>query len=351
MILEPNNNIKIFRRAINYSLSFILTGIFLYIAFHNVDFGEVLRVVSKASIFWVLAYLCIYLFAHFVRAVRWKIILNSVKPDTSMKNLFGALMVGYGVNCVVPRLGEIARAVLIGRWEGLSRSSMFGAIIVERIIDMIFSGLAVIVSLMIWNDDLGKNFPWLTSAIYVLMLGMGGVILFLYMIIKFKENFYGTIVRLVGNFSENLAHKTAYIFSMLTQGFGSLKGTKNYFLTLLLSVIIILLYVTTSYIGFFTLGMENIKPVNFAMGWVLMSISTIGVIIPTPGATGSYHTFAKSVLVMLFGFSEVVSLSYAFLTHIISYFSSIFTGSFFFLTLNKQHENLLKVLKTEVDEL
>ncbi len=351
MTLETSKNIKFLKRAVNYSLSFILAGIFLYIAFYNVDFGEVLKVVSQASLFWILVFLSTYIFAHYVRALRWKVILNSVKPDTSVKNLFGALMVGYGVNCVVPRLGEIARAVLIGRWEGLSRSSMFGAIIVERIIDMIFSALAVLVSLMIWDEDLRKNFPWLTTAFYILTMGMGAVILLLYLVIKFKEKFYGTIVSLVGKISEGWAHKTAYIFSMLTQGFGSLKGTKNYLLTLFLSIVIILLYVTTSYIGFFTLGMDQIRPVNFAMGWVLMSISTIGVIIPTPGATGSYHTFAKSVLVLLFGFNEVVSLSYAFLTHIISYFSSILVGLFFFLTLNKQNENLLKVLKTEVDEL
>lgn len=351
MILEKNNKIKVVKRAVNFSLSFILAGIFLYIAFYNVDFGEVLQVVSEASIFWILLFLSIYLFAHYIRSLRWKVILNSVKPDTSVKNLFGALMVGYGVNCVVPRLGEIARAVLIGRWEGLSRSSMFGAIIVERIIDMIFSVLAVLVSLMIWNEDLGKKFPWLTSAFYILMIGVCGAILLLYLIVKLKEKFYGTIVKLIGKISESWAQKTAYIFSMLTQGFGSLKGTKNYLLTLFLSAVIIILYVATSYIGFFMLGMDQIRPVNFAMGWVLMSISTIGVIIPTPGATGSYHTFAKSVLVLLFGFNEVVSLSYAFLTHIISYFSSILIGLFFFLILNKQHENLLKVLKTEVDEL
>jgi uncharacterized protein (TIRG00374 family) len=339
------------RRGINYSLSFILAGIFLYIAFYNVDIREVLSVVSQASFSWVLIFLSIYLFAHYVRALRWKVILNSVKPHASVKNLFGALMVGYGVNCVVPRLGEIARAVLIGKWEGLSRSSMFGAIIVERIIDMIFSALAVLVSLFIWNDDLRKNFPWLTSAFYFLMLAMGVAILLLYLIIRFKEKFYGSIVRLIGRLSENWGNKTAYIFSMLTQGFGSLKGTRNYILTLLLSIIIILLYASNAYIGFFTLGMEKIRPVTFAMGWVLFSISTVGVIIPTPGGTGSYHTFAKSVLVLLFGFSEVISLSYAFLTHIISYFSCIFAGLLFFLILNKKHENLLKVLRTEVDEL
>jgi len=74
------------------------------------------------------------MFGHYLRALRWKYILNSVKPNTSMKNLFGSLMVGYGVNCVTPKLGEVTRAVLIGKWEGLSRSSMFGTVILEELL-------------------------------------------------------------------------------------------------------------------------------------------------------------------------------------------------------------------------
>ena len=96
---------------------------------------------------------------------------------------------------------------------------------------------------------------------------------------------------------------------------------------------------------------EELKPVTFEMGWVLMSIAAIGAVIPTPGATGSYHTLAKSTLVLLFGFGETISAAYAFLTHIISYFLFIFTALIIYFIFNKQHENLVKFTTADPDEL
>lgn len=289
--------------------------------------------------------------AHYVRAIRWKIILGSVKSDMSMKNLFGSLMVGYAVNCVVPRLGEVARAVLLGKWENVSRSAMFGAIILERIIDLLFLCLSIFVSALIWSEDLYTTLPWLETSLYISLLGILAVIIFLFLIIRYKERFYGVLVKLMNKISNKLAHKTAHIFEMLVEGFKSLKGVKNYILTFILSVMLMMLYAFASYIGFFTVGMNYIKPVTYEMAWVLMSISGIGVLIPTPNGTGSYHTLIKTALVLLFGFSEVMGLSYAFITHFISYVVFIFAGLISFLVLNKQHESLLKLVRTEVDEL
>lgn len=339
------------KRSISYLFSFLLSIIFLYIAFHNVNFGDVLEVVSGASIFWIIILIIALLLSHYLRAYRWKIILSSVKPDITMKNLFGSLMVGYAVNCVVPRLGEIARAVLIGRWENLSRSSMFGAIILERIIDVLFLCLSIFVSALIWSENLYFKLPWLKTSLYISLFGIIAAVTFLFLIIRYKQNFYGVLIKMMEKLSGRLAHKAAHIFEMLIEGFKSLKGTKNYIVTFLLSVLIMLLYAYTSYVGFFTVGMNSIKPVSYQMAWILMSISGIGVLIPTPNGTGSYHTLIKTALVILFGFSEVISLSYAFLTHFISYVVFIFVGLVSFLILNKKHENLLKLVKTEVDEL
>jgi len=339
------------KRSLSYSFSFLLSIIFLYIAFHNVNFGDVLEVVSGASIFWIIILIITLLLSHFLRAVRWKIILSSVKPDISMKNLFGSLMVGYAVNCVVPRLGEVARAVLIGKWENVSRSSMFGAIILERIIDVLFLCLSIFISALIWSEDLYFKLPWLKTSLYISLFGIAGVVIFLFLVIRYKEHFYGVLVKMVGKLSEKFAHKTSHIFEMLIEGFKSLKGTKNYILTFLFSIAIMLLYAFSSYVGFFTVGMNSIKPVSYQMAWILMSISGIGVLIPTPNGTGSYHTLIKTALVLLFGFSEVISLSYAFLTHFISYVVFIFVGLISFWILNKKHENLLKLVKTEVEEL
>ncbi len=277
--------------------------------------------------------------------------LYSVKKDLTLWHLFGAIMVGYGVNCVVPRLGEVTRAVLVGKWEGLSKSALFGTVILERIIDIIFLGLSVIISVWLWSDDLYNQFPWLETSLYLTMIIIAVVILFLFLVISYKEHFYGFIIRWVGKISKTAAHQLAHIFEMLTEGFGSLRGTKNYILVFALSSLIMMLYALNAYIGFFTLGMQNIQPVNLKMGWVLMSISAIGVAIPTPGGTGSYHTLAKSALVLLFGFSEVVSLAYAFLTHIISYILFVVSAIIIYFVLNKQHENLIRVVETKLDEL
>ncbi len=350
MISDNAKKIPALRGIFNFLFSVGLAALFLYLAFSDVDFGEVLELVSQASIFWILIFSASFMVGHFVRAFRWKIILNSVKPDTKMWNLFGALMIGYGVNCVTPKLGEVTRAIMIGRYENLSRSSMFGTVIVERVIDIISLGLAVLISAFIWRSSLYETFPWLETALYITAIILFAVLLMIYLSVKLKEKFYGYLLKLIGKISSRLAERLGYIFEMLIQGFTSLKGTKNYILTFATSVLLLLIYAFSAYLGFFMLSMQSEKEVTFVMGWILMSISAIGTVIPTPGATGSYHALAKSTLVLLFGFGETVSAAYAFLTHIISYVLFIIIAFVMFLLLNKQHTSLLNIFKTNSEE-
>lgn len=340
------------KSIIKYLFPLILATIFLFIAFRGVKVNKVLETISKASILWIVIFIISVMFSHYLRALRWKIIISSVKKDAKMKNLFGSLMVGYGVSCAVPRLGEVTRAVLIGKWENLSRSSMFGTVILERIIDVIFLGLAVLISFIIWSDNIYSNFPWLKSALYITTVLVILVFIFLFFIIKYKEKFYNSLIKIIGKFSEKYAHKSAYIFEMLIQGFLSLKGMKNYFFVFTLSSFIMINYALSAYIGFYTLGMQNSGiHITFGMAWVLMSISAIGVVIPTPGGVGSYEALSKATLVLLFGFGESISLAYAILTHVISYILFIFTALISFYILNKQHENIFKVIETDIENL
>jgi hypothetical protein len=172
------------------------------------------------------------------------------------------------------------------------------------------------------------------------------ILTLIYLSVKFKERFYGVILKITGRLSVKLSERIGYIFEMLIQGFTSLKGTKNYFLTAVLTIILLLVYAMSSFVGFYMLDMQEIMKVTYTMGWVLMSISAIGTVIPTPGATGSYHALAKSTLVLLFGFGETISAAYAFLTHIVSYILFILMSIILFLILNKQHINLFKLIKT-----
>ena len=137
----------------------------------------------------------------------------------------------------------------------------------------------------------------------------------------FPISFSKTCVhKLFERFSSKWAEKIGYIFEMLIQGFTSLKGFNNYLFTMLLTLAMLLLYALSSYLGFIMLGLDKLQPVTYEMGWVLMSISAIGVIIPTPGGTGSYHALAISTLVLLFDFPETIKMQYS--LHFILLFSS-----------------------------
>lgn len=322
----------------NFLLSVFLAAIFLYIAFYNVDFSKVLEISSQANIFWGVVFIFLNYLGHIIRAYRWKFILASVKSDTKYKNLIGSLMVGYGVNCITPKLGEVTRAVLLAKWEGLSRSSMFGTVILERIIDIFFLVISVLIGIYISSENIQKEFPWLMNAIYLAGISIFLIIIVVALSLYYKELFSRFIKRIVGTASEKAADKVIYIFRMLFEGLISLKGWKNYSITIFLSILIIITYATTSYVGMLMLGMNKLQQINFLMGWVVMSISSIGVIIPTPGSTGSYHTLAKSTLVFIYGFDETISAAYAFLTHIISYFLMIISAIIIYFYFSRSYK-------------
>jgi len=339
------------KSLLNFLLSFILAAIFLYIAFFDVDFSKVLEISSNANLFWVAVFITLNFLAHAIRAYRWKFILSSVKPQTKFKNLFGSLLVGYGVNCITPKLGEVSRAVLLAKWEGLSRSSMFGTVILERIIDVFFLIISVLIGIYISSENIHQEFPWLMNAIYFAILFITLMIIFVALALYFKELFSRIIKNSVGKISDKLADKIIYILKMLIEGLISLKGRKNQVVTLFLSLVIMIIYAITSYVGFLMIGLNDIQPISFEMGWVVMSISTIGVVIPTPGSTGSYHTLAKSTLVFIYGFNETISAAYAFLTHIISYFLLIISALIVYFVLNKNKEPLSDFSKTHIEDL
>ncbi len=290
----------------------------LYFAFRNTDFDEVLKIIRHISIFWLIVFIVVWFLSHVVRAYRWKVLIRSVKPDTSLLNLLGATFVGYSVNLVVPRLGELYRPLFLGRWEDISRSSMIGTIIVERVIDVLVLGISVLISVVIYPGNLLEEFKWLETTIILGFAGIFAIILFIVLIVRLKDKFYNIILNLVGKFSQGLAKKLTRIFDLLTEGFSTLKTPSDFALTLFLSVVIMLLYASTSYFAFYMMRMNELQEVTFAMAWIVMSISAFGIIIPTPGSIGSYHLITISVLTVLFGFDNDTSSAFAIVTHLVN---------------------------------
>ena len=329
-----NTNSKKAKNIVGIAITIILAVVFLYIAFKDVDFSKTLKSMQNISIGWFLLFIFFFYLSHFLRAVRWQVMIRSVKEKTSIIYLFAAVMIGYGVNVPVPRLGEIYRGLFLGKWEGISRTSMLGSIILERFIDILSFTVGALICIYIYSGNLLAEISWLDKALIISFIFVFAFTVFLFLVILFKEKFSIIIIKLSSLLSVKLSSKAESFFNTLIIGFSSIKDVKGYLLTALYSVLILVCYTLSTWAAFYSLGMENLGEISLGMAWVFMIISAFGVIIPTPGGIGSYHAIAIFVLCNLYGFSKEISAAYALLTHTVQVVLFIFSALFSFHFVN-----------------
>lgn len=115
-----------------------VTAAALWFALRDLDFREVGHALARAHLLPLLA---ISVPAHlanlWLRAVRWRYLVDPVKP-MERGTLFRGQAVGFMGNNVFPlRVGEVLRAWYVARETGAPGAAIFGTVIVERVIDAV----------------------------------------------------------------------------------------------------------------------------------------------------------------------------------------------------------------------
>lgn len=129
------------RATIGISISLIAGWILL----RSVDVGAALDVLATASPAWV-GFMVVTVFIDVAaRGARWRALLMPIKAIV-YRRVLGYTYLGYLANNVLPaRLGELLRSHALGEGEGVSRTTVLGTVVVERVVDtMIVVGLAAL---------------------------------------------------------------------------------------------------------------------------------------------------------------------------------------------------------------
>lgn len=337
-------NKSYFRKIVGIVSTLFLTFLFLVIAFKKVDLTKAIYLITQISLIEVIFYLIVFFLSHYARAIRWKYMLLSVKSDISLNHLFGSVMVSYGVSCVIPRAGEIYRALFLGKWENISRTTVLGTIVIERIIDITLFAFASLISVSLYSGNLYSEIKWLKASLVIGFSFIFFTIIFILVLIQNQEKFRNWILFFSGKINKKLPEKLNPLFDTLIEGFSSIKTSKHILAVTFWSIIIILLYAVNSYVGFFMFNMHNSEEINFISAWIFMTISSFGMLIPTPGGTGSYHAISIFVLTQVFHINYDVSAAYAILTHFLSYIAFVFSTLLiiYFFNLNRAKKGLPK---------
>lgn len=319
------------RRRLFQIGSFVLAGGLLALAFYGVDLDNIWRAFREADYRWLLPLIVLVLGSNLFRAWRWQILIealpssekqngSAVGPGRMLEASFSSVMIGYMVNYVAPRMGEVARTANLSARTRYGFSSLFGTVVAERIFDTAVLGMALLSAVaLLFNrlDVLREQFMspawtrlqavplnWLVGGILagigLLALGGWGIRWLFRRENSWLRRIWKTTLKPAAvSFKEGMAtllsspRRGAIIFSTVGMWAG---------------------YLLMAYLPFRMLHMATPYDIGLLDAWALMAIGAIGIVVPSPGGIGSYHYITKEALVHLYGVPGAEALTYAFLT-------------------------------------
>jgi len=295
---------------------FSAIGVLLFwYAIKGENINEIIRILKSANYWWVLVSLCFALLSNISRAVRWNMLMKPLGVTPRLRNTFAAVSVAYFANLAIPRLGEVSRCAIIGKYENAPVSKVFGTVIIERIIDAFTLLLILIITVALQFkvleeftytyviDPLKAKFDVLAhSGAKFYCIVAGGIIVvillayFGFRLLK-KMHFYEKLKKIIKEFIEgirtieNIEHKGWFMFH---------------------SIFIWFMYYLMAYVCFFCFGATAHLDLLAAMS--VLVFGSIGFAAPVQGGFGAYHALVTQTL-LLYGIARPDGLAYAIITH------------------------------------
>jgi uncharacterized protein (TIRG00374 family) len=113
----------------------LISAVFLWVALRNIHWGEVGAALRTAQYGWLVPGVAIYFVGVWARAWRWHYLLRPLKAIPTAR-MFPVVAIGYMGNNIYPaRAGEVLRAFVLRREEGVPVSASLATILIERIFD------------------------------------------------------------------------------------------------------------------------------------------------------------------------------------------------------------------------
>ena len=299
-------------KPLNWKLwvGLLVGALCLYLAFRKVDFGQ-MWVSLKSANYWVLlpAALIVF-FSHFLRAFRWRYLLDPVKR-VNTPSLFSALIIGYGANMIVPaHLGEFLRAYVLSQKHKIPMGSVLATIVMERIIDVFSLLVLMFLAVLIYP------FPdWVVKSGYIMFAAALGLFVFLVFYKKSSDRADILLHIILRPVPERIGSRIRRSTERFFSGILPLKRRGDYVAVVLLSVCIWICYGFVFHVCFQAFDFIEAFRLPWYAGLILLVITTISVVVPSsPGYVGPYHYLCQVSLAM-FAVPESPALSYAAVVH------------------------------------
>ena len=232
---------------------------------------------------WYLITICFVGFlSHYIRAIRWRYLLETIDLRPTLTNTMFAVMIGYITNLVLPRAGEVAKCTVLAKYEGMPAHKMVGTIVAERAFDVVCLLSIAIGTFLL---EMGRINSYISKFILPYMKGLEKVLITGLVI------FAIALVLIMLWYRKNKESKIGQLVKEMTHGILSIVHMKKKWEFLVLSILMWLMYTLQIYLGLKSVG-ANLSIISSMVVLVWGSVALIFV----PGGIGLYPWLVSQML-------------------------------------------------------
>jgi uncharacterized protein (TIRG00374 family) len=300
-----------------FFLGLAISVFFLWWVLKDLDFVAFWTEVQNANYWWLFPGVAVYFLAVWARAWRWHYLLRPLKAISTRK-MFPIVAIGYMGNNIYPaRAGEILRAAVLKRKEGVPISASLATIIVERI----FDGVVMLAFIFVNLNELARltGGAGIVSGMSIEQIAFWGSLVFFSALVIFL------LAAMFPKATENLlnwfvAHLVPARFRRpvldvslrFLEGLESLRSPLEILMVFLTSIVIWLLE-TGKY--WFVMQAFDFQVSFFAL-MLMNGVVNLATTIPSaPGYLGTFDAPGIAVL-EAYGVPHALASSYTFVLHI-----------------------------------
>ena len=300
---------------LKYGLSILLAVVLLYFAFRKVDWNDFWAALKACRWEFVLLSVVFGFFGFYLRALRWREVLLPIDPTTKALSCFNGINIGYAVNMVLPRVGEVLRCTYItahskkvkdpntGEETRLATfDKALGTAFLERSVDIVMLVILLVVFLFFTWDKYGGFFAEKIFGAAAGSVTFGKVAIIVLVILAMIGSAW-IAFRFAGRWKPLQAVKE--FCKGLWQGFISCLKMKRAWWFFLITILIWVCYWM----------MTTVRDLNLTDAFFLMLAGALSSIVPVPGGFGAFHFIVAGAVSYVYGLPFEFGIIFATLSH------------------------------------
>jgi len=281
---------------------FLLSIAIIILLFYFIDFGEALRAFSQVKPLELFIVFILNFVVILFKSMRWQVLLD---PRPRLVVLYLTNLIGFMANTILPaRAGELVRALILGKKENISKTTVIGSAALDRI----FEGIGMFILLVIM--PLIMDTPdWMKKGTLGFIIFFSILLIGLILFMKVNPD---TIIKYIP-LSDKTNTFLKGVLEKLQKGFEAINNIKTSSIATILSLMGWVVQVLMIHFVILSFGI-HISPLA-----ALMTLLSVNIAIMIPAAPGSLGTFELAVVLALgfFNIEKSLALSIALTYHFI----------------------------------